>query len=134
MGQLYNRGSLFPRDNEKAHDWMVLAAEQGHPRAQEFLAVMYHDGIEVKRDYGKALEWYRKSVASGNASAQFSLAEMYFKGEGTDPDYLQAYVLASLAATVDWPKAAKLRGKAAKKLTSEELATAEQLIAAAGGG
>ena len=100
------------------------------PLAQEFLAIMYHDGIDVEKDFGKALEFYRQSALSGNASAQFGLAGMYLKGEGGEVDSVQAYLFASLAAAQDFPKAEKLAKKAAKKLSAEQIAEADAAIAA----
>ena len=40
----------------------------------------------------------------------------------------QAYVFFSLAAAKDFPKAAKLRAKAAKKLSAVETAEADELV------
>jgi TPR repeat protein len=92
---------------------------------------MYRDGIDVAKDASKALDLYRKSAASGSASAQFALAEMCLRGEGAEADYVQAYLFASLAAAQGLPKADKLRSKAAQKLSPDELAEAEALVAQA---
>ena len=70
-------------------------------------------------------------MEAGNASAQFGLAEMCIKGEGGDRNYAEAYLFASLAAAQDFPKAAKLRDKAARKLGADELAAAKQRVLAA---
>jgi TPR repeat protein len=59
---------------------------------------------------------------------------MYLKGEGGEQDDGSAYVYFSLAAAQDYPKAAKLRDKAGKKLSKEQRVEADELISAALGG
>jgi TPR repeat protein len=108
---------------------MEKAAEQDHPRALEFLAVMHRDGIAVSKDPEKALELFRRSAQVGNPSAQAVLAEMYFKGEGGEKDFVQAYLFAGLAAAQEFPGADKLQKKAAKKLSAEERQQADAALA-----
>ncbi len=89
---------------------------------------MYHEGIELEKDHEAALGWYRRAAAQGVAGAQFMLARMYFEGEGTPKDFAQAHLWFSLAAANEVEKAAKLRDKAAKKLSPEELAASEAAV------
>ncbi len=58
--------------------WTPLA-EQGNPRAQRMLGVMYDMGRGVTQDYAQAVKWYRKAAEQGNASAQNYLGRAYAK-------------------------------------------------------
>jgi TPR repeat protein len=43
--------------------WFQRAAEQGHPVAKLYLAVMYAEGRGVPRDYVRAHMWFSLSAA-----------------------------------------------------------------------
>jgi TPR repeat protein len=65
-------------------------AQQGDPRAQLRLAVMYHVGKGVPQDYAEAAEWFRRAAEQGVEDAQFILAGMYRNGEGVPQDDAEA--------------------------------------------
>jgi TPR repeat protein len=72
-------------------EWRPLA-EQGSPRAQYRLGVMYAYGILVTKDYKKAHEWYEKAARQGNAQAAYELGLMYEIGRGVVEDrHMAAY-------------------------------------------
>jgi hypothetical protein len=50
-----------PQNFKKALLWLRMAAEQGHPKAQRLLGMMYHNGEGVPRDYNEAIKWFRKA-------------------------------------------------------------------------
>lgn len=66
-------------------------AEQGDPRAEYNVAVMYSLGEEVMRDKVQAVVWTRKSAEKGYPEAQVALGNMYvngnYKNEGVPKDY-----------------------------------------------
>jgi TPR repeat protein len=49
--------------------WFQRAAEQGHPVAKLYLAVMYAEGRGVPRDYVRAHMWFSLSAAQGEQRA-----------------------------------------------------------------
>jgi TPR repeat protein len=51
-----------PEDSKAAFKWIHLAAKQGHPAAQNTLALMYQVGLGVPRDSKKGLRWHDKSL------------------------------------------------------------------------
>lgn len=61
-----------PEDNTKAVKWYILAAEQGHSKAQFNLGVMYDNGEGVLEDYVQAYAWYNLSAAQGNEMASLN--------------------------------------------------------------
>jgi TPR repeat protein len=52
-------------------------AEQGDPRAQFNLGVIYELGQCVPQDNSEAVKWYRKAAEQGLANAQYKLGLMY---------------------------------------------------------
>ncbi|MGE0652578.1 MAG: SPOR domain-containing protein [Alphaproteobacteria bacterium] len=66
-------------------------AEQGDPRAQANLGVLYENGQGVPQDDIEAAKWYRKAANQGDASAQFKLGGLYWQGKGVPRDGEQAF-------------------------------------------
>src|SRR6266704_1911402 len=84
------RAYLHHQDYATAlQEWRPLA-EQGDPRAQSMLGVMYHFGQGVPRDYTEAAQWFRKAAEQGDTMAQNNLAVIYEHGRGVPQDYGQA--------------------------------------------
>jgi TPR repeat protein len=65
-------------------------AEQGVPRAEYNLAVMYDEGRGVPQDFVEAIYWYRKAADQDYSDAQFNLGLMYDKGHGVPQDFAAA--------------------------------------------
>ena len=55
-------------------------AEQGIPRAQTVLGIMYAFGEGVPQDRGEAARWYRQAADHGYPPAQFNLGLLYLEG------------------------------------------------------
>tara|TARA_A100001037_G_scaffold292850_1_gene308699 strand:+ start:398 stop:997 length:600 start_codon:yes stop_codon:yes gene_type:complete len=75
-----------------------LLAEQGDPRGQYGLAIMYDLGEGVPQSSKKALEYYRVAAEQGFADAQNNLGVMYDLGEGVEKNYKEALKWYKLAA------------------------------------
>ena len=73
-------------------------AEQGLPKAQVFLGLMFTTGEGVSRDYAEAVRWYRRAAKQGNARAEMLLGAMYDEGNGVSRDYAEAVHWYRLAA------------------------------------
>lgn len=61
-----------------------MAAENGVPEAQNFMASLYLEGNEnpeIKQDINLAVEWFERSVQLGNKVAMVKLGEIYCYGE-----------------------------------------------------
>ncbi len=69
-------------------EWQTLA-EQGNPKAQLALGIMYVQGKGVPQNATEAVRWYRLAAEQGDSEAQEKLGVMYEHGEGV-PDYSQA--------------------------------------------
>ena len=91
IGKLYQNGSSEAKqDFKEAEKWYRRAAEQGEPRAQNNLGMMYNTGMGVTKDEKEAAKWYLKSAEQNHATAEFNIAQMYENGEGVPRDYHEA--------------------------------------------
>jgi len=84
VGLIYDLGRSVPQDYERAKEWYVMAADQGHVDAQARLGVTCRDGMfsaegdeVVPQDYVAAVDWFGRAALQGHADAQFWLGNMY---------------------------------------------------------
>lgn len=117
-------------DYETAYNTMISLANTSDDKiAQYYLGVMYMKGQGVEQDFEKAGEWFRKASEQGLAVAMYKLAELYTNGKGVPKDLEFAYVWYSVGAVHKHQKSINSVEKAKAKLTSEELASANKLVA-----
>ena len=64
-------------DVKKALQYFLMAAAQGHARAQCQVGFLYATGIGVAKDKKKAFEYNQLSAAQGLAQAQYNLGSCY---------------------------------------------------------
>ena len=130
LGNKYYHGEDESQDYAKAVRLFRLAAEQKHATAQLALGVMYTNGEGESRDYAEAVRWYESAAEQGCSKAQHNLGAMYAEGKGVPQDKETAYMWFNLAASrstgEDRDRAAKVRDKLAKRLTTEQLAEAQR--------
>ncbi|MCH8977158.1 MAG: sel1 repeat family protein [Proteobacteria bacterium] len=117
-------------DYETAYNTMISLANTSNDKlAQYYLGVMYMKGQGVEQDYEQAGEWFRKASKQGLGVAMYKLAGLYTKGNGVPKDLEFAYVWYSVGAIHKHQKSMNMIEKAKSNLSSEELASANQLIA-----
>ncbi len=58
------------KDDKKAAEWMLKAAEQGYVDAEVFMAAMYDRGLGVNQSESEATKWYKKAGDQGNEMAK----------------------------------------------------------------
>ena len=63
-----------------------LAAAQGHPKADYYLAQCYLYGLGVTQDDNQAIECLKRSAAKGGFQARANLAQYYQIGFHTEPN------------------------------------------------
>jgi hypothetical protein len=73
-----------------AMTWAQKSAQQGDPRGQMILGVMYSQGLGVPIDPVQAFQWMHKAAEQNWAPAAGQLAIMYEEGKGTTRDYHEA--------------------------------------------
>ena len=80
-------GDGVARDNQKAFELFLEAAEKGHFEAQIRVGLMYYNSYSgIGRNPAAALQWFQKAAETGDIGAQVLLAEMYRSGYGVASD------------------------------------------------
>ena len=101
-GEEFYRRALQLEQHEgnvvEARRHFLLAAQQGHVKAQTNLAAMLRLGCGGEMDYVEARRLLRLSTAQGDADAMNILASMIWKGEGGAKDPAEARRLFGVAA------------------------------------
>jgi len=61
LAMLYHSGSGLPMNETEAVKWYIKSAENGYPKAQEYLAAAYREGwFGLEKDLKKAEFWENK--------------------------------------------------------------------------
>lgn len=92
--------------NEKAVEWVRLAAERGNAEAQFTLgyyttpskSLFRRDMESARNDDSEAIEWLRRAGEQGHMLAQFQLGRAYLWGRKVERDYAEAAKWYRLAA------------------------------------
>ena len=107
LGLMYREGRGTTKDEKKAFDWFMKAAEnqQSCPRGKFYVARSYHFGNGVPVDYKKAVKWYLTAANEGDAYAQLNLGTCFEKGEGVRKDLQIAFYWYERAAKQEEPLA-----------------------------
>lgn len=79
---LYLKGTIIPKDLEKAVYWLQKSSEQGFANAQYSLALRYLRGEGIAKNNEEAIKWLKAAAEQGSSEAQFSLALRYKLGQG----------------------------------------------------
>jgi hypothetical protein len=69
LGQLYYEGKGVEKNDEKAAQWLLKAAQQDHSEAQYILATMYEKGAGVEQNDKEAFKWFSKAACQGHERA-----------------------------------------------------------------
>ena len=123
LGMMFHDGKSVPQNYEQAMAWFSKAGKQGHVVAQYILGDM---NLELKEN-AKAFTWYSEAAERGFAPAQFKVGMMYQQGTSVTQDDVLGYLWFNLAATQNFPDAAKSKDDLAKKMTPDQINKAQQL-------
>ena len=129
LGTLYERGLGMKADLPRAEDWYKRAAELGNVKAMHNLAVLSTSQSKGTPDYASAAKWFGQAAERGLSDSQFNLAVLHENGLGVPKDLKSAYMWLSLAARSGDKEAVRRRDILKGKLTGDELAAAENLVA-----
>lgn len=117
---------LFDRASyETAMSIWLPMAENGDPKAQNYVGEIYEKGLGVEPDFTLAASWYRKAAEQNYKAAQTNLGQLYERGLGVDYSMEQALAW--------YRKAANIEGKTLKFVSydysDEQIADMEQRLA-----
>lgn len=93
----------YSRNYTEAVRYYRMAAEAGHPTAQNNLGQMYNMGWGVPQDKNKAFYWWTKAAEQGQALAQSNLGTCYEFGNGT---------AVNKAKAIEWYRRSAAQGNA----------------------
>ena len=127
MGLLYGNGYGVELDDFQALKWYVLAAGQGHAKAQCNIAVMHANGWGVPQSDEEALKWYSLAAEQGVTPAQINVGRMYAGGFGAAQDKVQGHKWFSIAAELGDNDAIFNRDILAATMSAEEIAESNRL-------
>lgn len=124
VGLLFEKGEQVSRDYAEAEKWYRKAAEQGHPDAMLYLAMLYFNGNDIiNKDFKEVEKWYRRSALKGyDDNGSQGLGNMYLNGIGVEKDLVKAYIWYSQIFRWEDPNPEQI----ASKLTPEQLKLAKQ--------
>lgn len=98
VGSAYDTGNGAPRNAEKAMEYYLMAAEQGHAEAQNSVG----SGLQAVEKYSETLIWYERAALQGHALASNNLAYLYDLGLGVPQDRKKGFEYYSKAAELGW--------------------------------
>lgn len=93
----------YSRNYTEAVRYYRMAAEAGHPTAQNNLGQMYNMGWGVQQDKYMAFYWWTKAAEQGQALAQSNLGTCYEFGNGT---------AVNKAKAIEWYRRSAAQGNA----------------------
>lgn len=97
--------ALENSDFQTAFVIFSVHAENGDPRAQNNLGMMYLYGLGTEADLESAVEWNRKAADQDLPESQYFLGMLYMQGMGVTQDHEQAAVWFRKAAEQGNPEA-----------------------------
>jgi TPR repeat protein len=128
LGTGYEQGWFGKADFHAALKWLRRAAMHGDPDAQNELGEMYKNGEGVSQNYVLAAKWYRKAAEhvpdfGGAGEGRNNLGLLDMDGLGVPKDYVQAYMLFSLANSEENIFDTKAQMTPAQVLEAERMAS-----------
>lgn len=97
LGTFYHKAEEF-QNYQKAIEYYLLAANQGHPLALCGLGTIYREGLGVEKNDRKAFEYFQAAANKGEVHALIILGDFYLKGNGVEKNDHQAFVCYQTAA------------------------------------
>lgn len=128
LGTLYEEGRVIRKDSALAFKWLKKAADQGMSTAQYGVAAKYEFGVGVRQDYSEAAKWYLAAANQHFAAAQMQLGLLYLNGQGVPKDIIIGHCWLNLSAANGEARALDERNRAAKLLTSAQVAEAQIMV------
>lgn len=140
LGNMYAQGYGVSKNETEAFSLYRRAALAGNSEAMVVTGAMLQQGLGVTTDVAQAVEWYKRAAQTGQPGGALFYALYLFRGNNTnDP---AKSIMPNLALSYQWmricekiskdPKmkdtAGKLSVEIAKKLTPEEVASADAAV------
>ena len=106
LSKIYKNGTCGQnKDEKKALQLALKAAESGDIFSQNNLADIYDEGSLLPQDYNKAFDLYSKSAEKGSNYAKYKLGLYYLNGNGCKTDPNKSYELLKELADKNYKQA-----------------------------
>jgi uncharacterized protein len=126
MGWIY---SVKGDDPAEASIYYKAAADMGDAESQVELGDLYRAGLGGAETLKLMPTYYQKAAEQGDRAGYARMAYLYAGGGPIPADPTKAYIAQSIAAALSFPMAKEEAVEAAKKLTTEQLVHADELVA-----
>lgn len=77
IGDMYSVGNGVEMDYDKAYEWEIKAALQGHAQAMEQIGCLYYGGYGVEQNIEEALHWFEKAAEKNFPKAFYNIGVLY---------------------------------------------------------
>jgi TPR repeat protein len=84
MGNLYRKGLGVEKDQKKAFELFLYAAERGHVEDQSNVGVMYMQGQGVEKDFAQAMRWLMAASEQNWGTAADKIGLLHLDGKGVE--------------------------------------------------
>lgn len=104
LSDLYHKGFCVPRDDARALQWALKAANGGYAPAYFDAGAYLALGVGAEKNPAAAIPWLKKAIAT-RIEAHYFLALIYWEGEGVTQNYQNAHEYAETGAQMGDPRA-----------------------------
>ena len=129
MGQILYFGDIGQEvDYKAAYPYLLIAAEAGHPDAQNIIGVMLENAKGVDTDTALAEQWYRKAAKQGHTKAQSNLGRILGPETDDRARRLESLTWLLVASRKGEITAQRMLEEVREGIQPEDMAQAEQLV------
>jgi TPR repeat protein len=129
MGQILYFGDIGQEvDYKAAYPYLLIAAEAGHPDAQNIIGVMLENAKGVDTDAAVAEHWYRKAAEQGHTKAQSNLGRILGPEVVDRERRLESLTWLLVASRKGEITAQRMLDAVREGIQPEDMAQAQQLV------
>jgi len=129
LALLYREGKSVEQSDAVAFSWMKRAAMQDLLPAQVAIATYCQQGIGTQADISEARAWWEEAASKGHIPSMLNLAASLITTTATSEETQRGLTWLMAAEKMGSKEAADLLDEAAKKVSKEDWAAAEQQAA-----
>ena len=105
LAEKYASGNDVKKDDKKAFEWYLKAANHGLERAMVSVGISYKEGFGVEKNDELAFEWFERAADKEYLPAIFELGACYLEGVGATPNKRVAFMWLDKALEGGYTKA-----------------------------
>ncbi|MBV1888643.1 MAG: sel1 repeat family protein, partial [Proteobacteria bacterium] len=118
MGNRYQHGIGWAKDQTKSSAWFLKSAKNGHAHAQFDIANSYYYGRGIEKDTDAAMIWARRSAAQDVSMAQYKLGQWLSEDKSNSQAIIESNKWLACAAKLFKAEASNGNKESAYRLAS----------------